>query len=158
VLPGALEAVRALGDSDFLVVVVTNQSSIGRGITTAEEVNQINQEVERLARANGGRIDAWYVCPHAPRDNCLCRKPRPGLLQQAASDMSIDLSASYLVGDAMTDVQAAEAAGVQPILVLTGRGADEAARAGPVSLSGCLVRTDLAGAASCVLSQGDRLP
>ena len=86
----------------------------------------INQRIVKTIQAHGGRVDGAYPCPHHPDDNCECRKPRPGPLLQAADELDLDLSQSYFIGDAITDMQAAEAAGAQGILVLTGRGRSQA--------------------------------
>lgn len=124
-LPGAFEALRRLAVSPYKVVMVTNQSAIGRGILSFEHAIEINRRVVAEIEAHGGRIDACYLCPHRPEDGCDCRKPLPGLLIRAQGDLDLDLSRSSLVGDAVSDLEAAEAAGVQGILVLTGRGQDQ---------------------------------
>jgi len=124
-LPCALEALAQLASLPFLIVLTTNQSPIGRGILTAEEVEAINQRLVAEIEAHGGRVDGVYTCPHHPDEGCGCRKPQPGLLYQAAQDLGLDLGRSYLVGDALSDIQAALAAGCRPILVLTGRGREQ---------------------------------
>ncbi len=125
-LPGAIAALRRLSQSNFAIVVVTNQSAIGRGIISLQQANDINRRVMAEIKAQGGRIDACYVCPHHPNDRCGCRKPAPGLLLRASQELELDLPESYMVGDAITDLQAARAAGVQGILVRTGRGEHQA--------------------------------
>ncbi len=121
-LPGVFDALRRLAASDYALVVVTNQSAVGRGLMTAQTLHEINDGIVARVRAEGGRIDALYACPHGPDEGCACRKPKPGMLLQAAEDLGIDLSRSYLVGDAVTDVEAALRAGCRPFLVRTGRG------------------------------------
>ena len=121
-LSGVFEPLRRLARTDFSIVVVSNQSAIGRGLVRRTTVEEINQRMVAEISAEGGRIDAVYYCPHRPEDGCDCRKPRPGMLLRAALDLSIDLSASYFIGDAVSDVEAGFAAGCRPILVLTGRG------------------------------------
>lgn len=121
-VPGALEALRRLADSAYVVVLVTNQSAVGRGIIRLEQAQQINRQIIDLIRAAAGRIDASYFCPHAPDEGCTCRKPAPGMLLGAAAELDLDLSRSYLVGDKASDVKAAENAGAQGILVRTGKG------------------------------------
>jgi D-glycero-D-manno-heptose 1,7-bisphosphate phosphatase len=121
-IPGALEALARLAHSPYLIVIATNQSAIGRGLlaqATAEAIN--TYIVEQLTRI-GGRVDGVYICPHRPEDECPCRKPAPGMLLDAARDLGIDLANSVLIGDALSDILAAQAAGVTPILVRTGRG------------------------------------
>ena len=122
IFPTALPALARLAQSEYAIVIVTNQSAIGRGLVSAETVAQINQHLLQRIHAPGGRIDGLYLCPHAPNDACECRKPRPGLLLQAASELRLDLAHSWLIGDSLTDLQAAIGVGVRPILVATGRG------------------------------------
>jgi D-glycero-D-manno-heptose 1,7-bisphosphate phosphatase len=126
ILPGVFEAMQRLAASPFVVVVVTNQSAVGRGLLTLETLAAINQGIVDAVQHAGGRIDGVYACPHTPEDGCPCRKPLPGMLLQAARDLDIDLSRSYLVGDAVSDMQAAVAAGSRPMLVRTGRGMKQA--------------------------------
>src|SRR5512133_3041926 len=126
-LPGVLEALRRLSELERPVVVVSNQAIIGRGVTSREVVDEIGRRMVEAVCAHGGRIDAVLYCPHRPEEGCRCRKPQPGLLTDAAGQMGLDLGASYLVGDAESDLGAARAAGCRPILVTTGRGAAELA-------------------------------
>ena len=121
-LPGALEATVRLTQREWRIVIVTNQSPIGRGWVRREAVEAINDHVRQTILAAGGRIDGIYLCPHRPDENCACRKPAPGLLLQAARDLHIDLPASIMIGDAVSDVQAARAVGATPIFVLSGLG------------------------------------
>lgn len=126
-LPGILESMAQVATLPFLVVIVTNQSAVGRGHITVDEAASINQRVIATIEQAGGRIDGAYICPHAPEDACACRKPLPGMLLQAADDLAIDLGRSIMVGDALTDMMAGQAAGVgQSILVRTGRGIGQA--------------------------------
>ncbi len=125
-LPGALLALRRLAATPFRIVVVTNQAIVHRGTVPASAVEEIHERMARTVRRFGGRLDAIYCCPHRPEEGCPCRKPKPGLLLQAAWDLGIQLEGSYLIGDALSDVEAALAVGCQPILVRTGRGAAQA--------------------------------
>lgn len=120
-LPGALDAVARLATSRRPIFVMTNQSAIGRGIISAEAVHEIHVRLRAVVEAAGGRIDAFYICPHHPDDGCACRKPQPGLLLQAAADHGLTLSECLFVGDSITDFQAAQAANCQSILVRSGR-------------------------------------
>lgn len=123
VLPGALAALAAARDSGYAFVIVTNQSAVGRGIISRETADDINRRLLDVIRATGGRIDAVYLCPHAPDDGCECRKPLPGMLLRAAREHDLDLARSVMIGDALSDSGAGQAAGVaQSILVRTGRG------------------------------------
>jgi len=122
-IPAAIDALCSIRDTPFRIVLVTNQSAVGRGLITLEAALEINRRVIDHIQAMGGRIDGTWMCPHAPEANCSCRKPKPGLLLQAASAMNLDLSRSFMVGDALSDLQAGWAAGVrEAILVRTGRG------------------------------------
>jgi D-glycero-D-manno-heptose 1,7-bisphosphate phosphatase len=122
-LPGALEALKRLAGLELPVVVVTNQAAIGRGLMGAAEVDEIHRRMVEAVRLVGGRIDAVLYCPHRPDEGCECRKPKPGLLFEAARMLGLDLAASILVGDAESDLLAAQAVGCRPVLVRTGRGA-----------------------------------
>jgi len=121
-LPGVIDALARLACTPFHIVIVTNQSPIGRGILTEEEVKAINRRLVAEIESHGGRVDGVYYCPHHPDDRCECRKPKPGLLYQAARDLELDLTHSYLIGDAVSDIKAALAVGCYPILVTSGRG------------------------------------
>jgi D-glycero-D-manno-heptose 1,7-bisphosphate phosphatase len=122
-LPGILDGMAQARSLPFLIIVVTNQSAVGRGHISLESAEAINRRVVAEIESAGGRIDGAYICPHAPEDACACRKPLPGMLHQAAEALAIDLSRSIMVGDALTDIMAGQAAGVgEAVLVRTGRG------------------------------------
>ncbi|MGD8753270.1 MAG: HAD family hydrolase [Anaerolineales bacterium] len=126
----ALTALAQVKSSPHKIVIVTNQSAVGRGIIPLETVLEINDRLVKIIKQTGGRIDGVYVCPHAPQDLCACRKPKPGLLLQAADELSLDLSRSILIGDALSDILAGQAAGVQQTaLVRTGLGVEQAVMA-----------------------------
>jgi D-glycero-D-manno-heptose 1,7-bisphosphate phosphatase len=127
IYPQALQALVAFRERPYQIIMVTNQSVVGRGHLSLAEAEAINKRLVEVIEAAGGRVDAVLMCPHAPADACECRKPKPGLLLQAAEALSLDLGRSVMIGDALSDVQAGRAAGVgQSILVLTGRGAEQA--------------------------------
>jgi D-glycero-D-manno-heptose 1,7-bisphosphate phosphatase len=127
-IPGALEALSHIRNYPAKIVIITNQSAIGRGIISLDEAQSINRHVLELIEKAGGRIDGLYMCPHAPADACPCRKPLPGLLIQAAEDLYIDLTQSTLIGDAVSDLQAGRSAGLLKLaLVRTGRGGEQEA-------------------------------
>lgn len=135
-LPGSLEALAFLARTPYKVVMVTNQSAVGRGILRLEEAEAINDRILQVIHAAGGRIDGVYICPHGPQDACGCRKPLPGLLLRAAQALELDLSESVMVGDALSDLQAGQAAGVlRSFLVRTGRGREQAALPGAAQLA-----------------------
>ena len=130
-LPGVPGAVRRLNQRGIPVVVVTNQSVIGRGICSEEDVEQIHVAMQELLSDEQAIINNFYYCPHHPTEgigryllHCDCRKPLPGMLVQAATELGFDLSASVVVGDSLSDLEAGWAAGCQTVLVATGNGAE----------------------------------
>ena len=134
-LPGAARAIRTLKENDFLVVVVSNQSGVGRGYFSEADVEEVNRKLSADLGSEGAEIDAFYCCPHHPqaaietyRVECHCRKPKPGMLEQAARELDIDLAGSFVVGDKLTDVEAGHRAGCHAVLVLTGYGSQELER------------------------------
>jgi D-glycero-D-manno-heptose 1,7-bisphosphate phosphatase len=152
-IPGAAEALTCLSQRRFLIVIVTNQSAIGRGLVTRAEVDAIHSLIVERIAASGGRVDGIYVCPHRPEDNCACRKPAPGLLLDAARDLGIDLGASVMIGDTVTDALAAQAAGVRPVLVLTGLGEKHTRELLPPELRRVLKAPNLAAAVEQILDE-----
>jgi D-glycero-D-manno-heptose 1,7-bisphosphate phosphatase len=154
-IPGALEALARISTSHFQVVIVTNQAGIGHGLISPATAGAINQRLLAQIQAAGGRVDGLYVCPHTPADRCTCRKPQPGLLLQAARDLDIDLARSLLVGDALSDIQAARAAGVgTAALVLTGRGSEQALALQAAGLENVPVFRDLKEALETLVPGG----
>jgi D-glycero-D-manno-heptose 1,7-bisphosphate phosphatase len=121
-LPGAKNSLAALSRLGLAVVVVTNQAVIGRGIVPASTVDDIHRRMMAEVATFGGRIDRVVYCPHRPEENCGCRKPKAGMLLQVANEMGIDLSRSYMIGDAASDLLAGQLAGCRTFMVLTGRG------------------------------------
>lgn len=123
--PQALTAMAKIREIPYKIFIVTNQSAVGRGILTLETAVSLNNRILDVVRTANGRIDDAYICP-APPGNDPCRKPNPGMLLQAAKAYDIDLSQSIMIGDALTDVMAGQAAGVKTaVLILTGRGQDQ---------------------------------
>jgi HAD superfamily hydrolase (TIGR01662 family) len=114
-VPGAREAIDAVRAAGLRVGVVSNQSGIGRGLLTRQQVDAVNARVAELL----GPFDTWQVCPHAPEDACACRKPRPGMVLAAAAELGVDPSECVLIGDIGADVEAAQAAGARSVLVPT---------------------------------------
>lgn len=126
-IPGSLDALARLASTRFTIVIVSNQAGVGRGLIPSPMADAIQRLVEERVRAAGGRIDGSYLCFHAPWDNCVCRKPKPGLLLRAADELNLDIGMSFMAGDALSDVQAGRAAGVlNSVLLLSGRGSDQA--------------------------------
>jgi D-glycero-D-manno-heptose 1,7-bisphosphate phosphatase len=143
-LPGTVDALKGFHEKNLKIIVVTNQSAVGRGLISFDTAREINNRLIGTLIENGGWIDAVYMCPHQPRDQCTCRKPQPGLLLQAARELSLDLGNSWMVGDAWSDLRAGQAAGLQgTILVKTGRGASQLLEARPVDITSFIVCNNL---------------
>ncbi len=117
---GAGDALKMLNQNGFEVVVITNQSCINRGLVTREEIDAVNSRMIDEVEETGGRILDVFLCPHTDADNCSCRKPKPGMILDAASKYGMELSQTFFVGDSITDFQAAQAAGCRSIICLTG--------------------------------------
>jgi histidinol-phosphate phosphatase family protein len=129
-MPGADRAVAAVRAAGLPVAVVTNQSGIARGLLTRSQVDAVNAEVDRQL----GGFDSWQLCPHAVKDGCSCRKPRPGMIRAAARDLGVRPQECVVIGDIGADVEAARAAGARAVLVPTGRTRpEEIAAAGAVA-------------------------
>lgn len=128
-IPGAVDAIKRLNAVGYLVIVTSNQAGIARGYYTERDVLELHQRVDADLKARGGRIDAYYYCPHHPEHgevrDCGCRKPEPGMLLEAAQEHDIDLLHSFMIGDKSSDIEAGLAVGATPILVLTGYGEQE---------------------------------
>ncbi len=122
-LPGALEAIARLNHAGWHVVLASNQSGLGRGLFDVSTLNAMHAKMHTLLANVGGRVDAVFYCPHAPDEGCHCRKPEPGLFEQIGERYGIDLLGVPMVGDSARDAVAAIAAGCEPHLVLTGKGA-----------------------------------
>lgn len=129
-IPGAVEAIRALNDAGLFVVVVTNQAGVGHGFYSETDVLMLHRFMENEMEPYGARVDAWYYCPFHPegrveeyRVDAACRKPRAGMLLDAAKAHALDLSKSWLVGDKVSDIEAGRRAQTRTVLVRTGYGA-----------------------------------
>ncbi len=129
-IPGSLEAIARLNHAGYRVVVASNQSGIGRGLLDMGALNAINDKMYRVLAQVGGRIDALFYCPHAAEANCECRKPKPGMFLDIAQRFNVNLAGVPSIGDSLRDLRAAAAAGAQPMLVLTGKGAKTEAAGG----------------------------
>ena len=145
-IPGSLTAIARLNQAGYRVVVATNQSGIGRGLFETDTMIAIHDKMFKALAQVGGHIDAIFFCPHTNDDNCECRKPKPGMFREIAARFNADLAGVPAIGDSLRDLQAAAAAGAQPVLVLTGKGrkiADD-----PALPPDTLVFPDLAAAAA----------
>ena len=118
--PGVALAIKKLNEIGFKVVVITNQSGIGRGYFTEETLDLIHGKMAEDLKRQGARIDGVYYCPHHPDDDCSCRKPKTGLFVKAQQELDIDFTRSYMIGDMSLDVRAGKAAGCRTILVTNG--------------------------------------
>jgi len=128
-LDGAAQALARLRRAGASLVVVSNQSLIGRGIGSAEAVDEVNRLMAAALEEAGAGLEGIFICPHAPEDGCDCRKPKPGLIFQAARTLGLTLEGGWLIGDAERDIRAGQAAGLRTILVRTGKGAATESRA-----------------------------
>jgi D-glycero-D-manno-heptose 1,7-bisphosphate phosphatase len=146
-IPGSLEAIAAWNRAGHPVVVATNQSGICRGYFSLATLMAIHQKMHTELARCGGHLDGVYFCPHRSEDQCPCRKPQPGMLQQIARDFAVDLCDTWLIGDSLRDIQAAQAAGCHSILVKSGKGRETLAQQS-AALQGIPVYENLA---SCPL-------
>ncbi len=121
-IAGSFDAITRLYHADFKIVIATNQSGIARGYYDLDTLNAIHSKMHRLLSVHGGKIEAIFFCPHGPDDNCDCRKPKTGMLDDIASRYDITLTNIPFIGDSLTDINAARTAGASPYLVKTGKG------------------------------------
>ncbi len=121
-IPGSIEAINRLKKAGYLVTIASNHSGIASGHYSEEELLAMHAKMQRLLAARGASIDGIFYCPHGPQANCICRKPKPGLLFQIAKEFAIDLSQTPMVGDSISDIRAAKMANAKPVLVRTGKG------------------------------------
>jgi D-glycero-D-manno-heptose 1,7-bisphosphate phosphatase len=141
-IPGAAAAIRRLNEAGFKVVLVTNQSGVARGYFPETLVHEAHARLSELLRLEGARIDAVYYCPHHPKAGnshytieCDCRKPKTGLIDRAVNDLAIAIDHSYMVGDKWSDVELAQRAGVQAVLVMSGFALDDPGNKRPGQVS-----------------------
>lgn len=163
VFPWAADAIRKLNDAGFAVVVITNQSGVGQGMITEAFVAATHLALLDSLDEGGADIDAFYYCPHHPeatqeryRTPCHCRKPKPGLVIQAAADLDIDLRQSWMVGDRWRDLECGLSAGCRGVLVKTGYGATEAEQPPPPGVRPDVILNNLMEAAEWILSRPSR--
>ncbi len=137
------EAIRMINDIGMKVVVITNQSGVARGYFTEDFVRMVHAHMAKILQSNRSIIDAFYYCPHHPTEGiepylkqCACRKPEPGMLIHASQDLNIDLARSYMVGDMIKDIEAADRVGAKGVLVRTGYGLNTIREYFPAGKSG----------------------
>jgi len=121
-IPGSIEAIAALKKAGKTVVIVSNQSGIARGYLDLTELDRMHDKLALTLEYHGAAIDKIYYCPHGPDDNCQCRKPKPAMMFDVIKDFSLPASALLAIGDSIRDLQAAHSAGIDSILVRTGKG------------------------------------
>jgi D-glycero-D-manno-heptose 1,7-bisphosphate phosphatase len=161
VAPGVGRAIRALNDAQIPAILITNQSVVARGLIDEDGLSQLHQEMAAQLAIEGAHLDAIYYCPHHPdvgqppyRQDCNCRKPKPGMILEAANDLGLDLSKSSFIGDSLTDMEAAQRAGVgKTILVLTGYGQSELSKIDGKIERPDFIMADVPTAISAILSE-----
>lgn len=116
-LPGVLQGLRALYEAGYILIIVSNQSGIGQGLFTELDVAKVGKYLDEKLIEWGSKLNGFYYCPHLPHDMCLCRKPSPDLLYQAAISQQIDLQNSWMIGDILHDIEAGNRAGCRTILI-----------------------------------------
>jgi len=152
-LPGVLEALSQLQSAGLHLIVISNQSGVGRGLITIAQIQKIHEHLDHLLSKHGIKILAYQLCFHRPEEDCACRKPKPFLIHDAASRFQIDIASSFMVGDKCSDVECGKNAGCQAsVLVSTGEGSNEFSRCPDVP---DYVASDLKDASDWILSQLD---
>ena len=152
-LPGSLEAIARLKKAGYTIAVATNQSGIARGYYDEATLAAMHDKLAHLLDEQGGEIDYIAYCPHGPDDDCSCRKPLPGLLNEIGKHFNVELTNVPIIGDSLRDIQAARSVGAFPILVKTGKGENTLANADQIS--NIPVYADLAAAVDALLSNPD---
>jgi len=164
---GAASALRRLAEAGYALVLITNQSGVARGMLDEDCLAEIHARLARELATEGVELDGVYYCPHHPEHggaayarDCACRKPRPGMLLEAARELGLDLERSWMVGDAARDLEAGWAVGARGLLVATGkgRGQGEAARAKAPAPGWLHEVDDLTAAAEFVIAQSGHAP
>ena len=121
-IAGSIEAINRLKKAGYLVTIASNHSGVSRGHYSEADLQKMHDKMQKLLSTRGASVDGIFYCPHGPEANCICRKPKPGLLFQIARKFNIDLSQTPMVGDNISDIKAARMANAKPVLVRTGKG------------------------------------
>ena len=121
-IAGSIEAIKRLKKAGYLVTIASNHSGVARGLYSEDDLTKMHEKMQRLLAVRGASVDGIFYCPHGPESNCVCRKPKPGLLYQISRKFDINLSETSLVGDSINDIRAANIANAKPVLVRTGDG------------------------------------
>lgn len=153
-LDGSIDAIARLSQAGYTIAIATNQSGLGRGYFDLDDLEAMHAKLVELVEAAGGELAGIFYCPHTPEDNCLCRKPLPGLIDAIATELQVEVAGAPMVGDSLRDLQAGMARGCQPMLVRTGKGAatePKLAQQDDPDLRNALVFDDLAAIANYLL-------
>ena len=121
-ISGSIEAINRLKKAGYLVTIASNHSGVARGHYSEDDLQKMHEKMQRMLSSRGASVDGIFYCPHGPESNCVCRKPKPGLLYQIAKEFDIDLSETSMVGESISDIRAAKIANAKPVLVRTGDG------------------------------------
>ena len=151
-IPGSLDAIAALKAAGFTLAVASNQSGIARGLFSQDTLDAMHAKMLSLVHEAGGHISRIVICPHGPDDDCDCRKPKPGMLEQLARHFDTSLHGVPVIGDSLRDLEAAAAVGARPILVRSGKGRKTEAEL-PEHLADVPVYDDLAAAARALIDE-----
>lgn len=153
-IPGSLEAIARLNKAGYKVAVATNQSGIARGYYDLDILEKMHQKMQKLLAEVNGKVDHISFCPHAPDDNCLCRKPKPSMLLEIADSFAVSSEAVTFVGDTATDMQAAKAANMKFVLVKTGKGENTISKLGEIERKSVFMYESLKGFVEELLEGG----
>jgi D-glycero-D-manno-heptose 1,7-bisphosphate phosphatase len=121
-IPGSIDAIARLSRHGFSVVVATNQSGLGRGLFTLDDLEAMHQRLCEMVETAGGNVAGIFYCPHTPEDQCDCRKPKAGLIDAIERELNISARGAWSIGDSLRDLEAAYTKHCVPVLVLTGKG------------------------------------
>lgn len=154
-IPGSLEAIARLNLSGYSVAIASNQSGLARGFFDLHTLSQMHRKMEDLLAEHGGRIDGIFYCPHKPEDGCECRKPRPGMLLDITKRFQADPEGVLFIGDTISDMKAAVAANVNPVLVKTGKGESALLDLEDHGFNDIPVFEDLSNAVDIILSEDE---
>ncbi|OQX62155.1 MAG: D-glycero-beta-D-manno-heptose-1,7-bisphosphate 7-phosphatase [Desulfococcus sp. 4484_241] len=158
-IPGSLEALRRLTDAGFAIIIVTNQSAIGRKLITLDDFEYISTRMMQEIEKAGGRILDLFFCPHVPDDGCCCRKPKPGMIHKAREKYTIEMASSSMIGDSARDIECAIAAGCPcTVLVETGNGKTAKNELGAKGIVPTYVASDLLDAAMWLIANSEQDP
>lgn len=156
--PGTFDAIKILKKMRYKIVVISNQSGIGRGILTEKMVKEVNERFIRMLEKNDASVDALYFCPHHPDANCDCRKPQTGMIKKAVAELALDLKGAVVIGDHLADISLGKNIGAKTVLVLTGHGVKELVELEDTGVEPDFVAGDLLEAANWVKNLSDIKP